>query len=85
MSINKQSIIKPEAKMKLVDGEKELEIESIGVIDCGPNDKIIIRFPEYMCMEQIDGASNYLKSMFPDNAVVFMHGGTRLEVLREAK
>ena len=70
--------------MKLVDGDKEIEIERAQVLEIGQNDVITITVPRWVPQDERDSLINFFSSMFPGRKVIALIEGMAVSVAREA-
>jgi len=70
--------------MKLVDGEKEIEIERAQVLEIRKDDVIVITLDRQYPEEAINAVRNLFAQMFPGRKVVTLMDGVGLSVAREA-
>lgn len=67
--------------MKLVDGDKEIELEKVQVLTLHPGDTLVVTFAQEQTQAVIDLVARNLKRFFSENRVMVCQGGMTLSVI----
>ncbi|GAB6276269.1 MAG: hypothetical protein SAMD01599839_08090 [Rectinema sp.] len=70
--------------MKLVDGEREIELGEVKVANVQPGDIVVVTLSHVPDMEEMVMYRRYLHQVFGEVKVAVLSGGEKLEVIREA-
>ena len=68
--------------MTVVDGQDLPAVDEVRILRLRPGDTVVVYRSEFLDDDEMALTQASVKEAFPDNVVVVMEGGSRLEVLR---